>query len=371
MTAFCSGSLPAATTSPSSAGVRFWIIHWVMSSVRVALVGRLPGHDPVALVEDVVLVREDRPGLILERVVVLVGVGDLLVAAEPTAPRDDVQGVLVVAVEARDARARADPGSAARRSPSWGIRPSALYSRSLAATYSGGVSSSNCFVSVARSSASSRTLRSTGCFGWRPRIAMTCASIASYRAVGSTLAAGRGAGGRGRRGRRGWRRRWAGTGRRGGASRQDQDQEQRERCPKAAAAGRRRRVEVVHRRDCRTGLPMRPPTRLAVATPDERPSRRSSGSPSRRIGDEQRTTPIHTHAEGVCSPGHVPPGGGSGTSLPSQHQSRCRIGRHRHARPRDRVPARGPLHRGGRAAARTRRPARAGVRPGGRHVAHS
>ena len=101
-TAATSGSDAADTISRSCAGVRLPAAHWVISRRRVALVDRLAGEDPVALVEDAVLVLEDREVLVLERVVVLVGEGEPLVAAGLTRLGAHVEPALVIAVDADD-----------------------------------------------------------------------------------------------------------------------------------------------------------------------------------------------------------------------------------------------------------------------------
>ena len=79
---------------------------------RVALVDGLPGEDPIGLVEDPLLVLEDREVLVLEGVVVFVGEGDPLVHAGQSGLGDHVQLSLVVPVEADDRRHSAGPGSA-------------------------------------------------------------------------------------------------------------------------------------------------------------------------------------------------------------------------------------------------------------------
>ncbi len=72
----------------------------------IALVDRLAGEQTVALIEDVLLVAEDREVLVLERVVELVSEGEPFVDAGLALLREHVQGTLVVAIEADDAAAQ-------------------------------------------------------------------------------------------------------------------------------------------------------------------------------------------------------------------------------------------------------------------------
>ena len=71
----------------------------------VTFVEGLSGEQPVAPVGDALLVLEDREVLVLQRVVELVGEGDLLVRTDLAGTGHDVQRLLVVAVEAGDAAA--------------------------------------------------------------------------------------------------------------------------------------------------------------------------------------------------------------------------------------------------------------------------
>ncbi len=97
-----SGSVPAACTSPNSSGVRFWPRPGHHQRRRVAFVDGRPRKRAVGLVEQVLLLGEDREVGVLERVVVLVGERDLVGAIDRARTRHDEQLLLVRVVEAGD-----------------------------------------------------------------------------------------------------------------------------------------------------------------------------------------------------------------------------------------------------------------------------